>query len=105
MRPMGWTEVRQFLLAGTRTATIATIGRGGHPHVVPVFGVLTGTTWSFRLPVPAERRRTWGATREQRFAWMMTRRHSDSSVLKGRLSSFHVRTTFSPGRRESPAAT
>lgn len=42
MRPMGWTEVRRFLLAGTRTASIATIGRDGHPHVVPVWFTLDG---------------------------------------------------------------
>ena len=40
MRQMDWTEVSQFLLAGTRTATIATIGRDGHPHVVPVWFTL-----------------------------------------------------------------
>ena len=47
MRPMGWTEVRQFLLAGTRTATIATIGRDGHPHVVPVWFTLDGQDMVF----------------------------------------------------------
>jgi PPOX class probable F420-dependent enzyme len=42
MRPMDWTEVSEFLLAGTRTATIATSGRDGHPHVVPVWFTLDG---------------------------------------------------------------
>jgi PPOX class probable F420-dependent enzyme len=42
VRQMDWTEVRQFLLAGTRTATIATIGRDGHPHVVPIWFTLDG---------------------------------------------------------------
>jgi PPOX class probable F420-dependent enzyme len=42
MRAMDWAEASQFLLAGRRTATIATIGRDGHPHVVPVWFVLDG---------------------------------------------------------------
>jgi PPOX class probable F420-dependent enzyme len=42
VRQMDWTEVRQFLLAGSRTATIATIGRDGHPHVAPVWFTLDG---------------------------------------------------------------
>jgi nitroimidazol reductase NimA-like FMN-containing flavoprotein (pyridoxamine 5'-phosphate oxidase superfamily) len=42
MRAMDWAEASQFLLAGRRTATIATIGRDGHPHVVPIWFVLDG---------------------------------------------------------------
>jgi PPOX class probable F420-dependent enzyme len=42
MRRMEWPEVSQFLLAGTRTATIATVGRDGHPHVAPVWFTLDG---------------------------------------------------------------
>jgi PPOX class probable F420-dependent enzyme len=42
MRAMDWAEASQFLLARTRTATIATIGRDGHPHVVPVWFTLDG---------------------------------------------------------------
>ncbi|MET0864853.1 MAG: PPOX class F420-dependent oxidoreductase [Nakamurella sp.] len=37
MRSMDWTESRQFLLQGTRTAKIATIGAEGGPHLVPVW--------------------------------------------------------------------
>jgi PPOX class probable F420-dependent enzyme len=40
MRPMQWTEASQFLLAGTRTAAVATVGRDGHPHVAPVWFTL-----------------------------------------------------------------
>lgn len=35
-------EVRAFLLLGTRTAKLATVGRDGLPHVVPVWFVLDG---------------------------------------------------------------
>jgi PPOX class probable F420-dependent enzyme len=35
-------EVRAFLSSGTRTAKLATIGRGGEPHVMPVWFVLDG---------------------------------------------------------------
>lgn len=37
MRQMEWTEASQFLLDGTRTATIATVGPDGRPHAVPVW--------------------------------------------------------------------
>jgi len=36
MREMDWAESSRFLLHGTRTAKIATVGRDGRPHVVPV---------------------------------------------------------------------
>jgi PPOX class probable F420-dependent enzyme len=42
MRRMHWTEASEFLLAGTRTATIATLGSDGHPHAVPVWFTLDG---------------------------------------------------------------
>jgi PPOX class probable F420-dependent enzyme len=35
-------EMRDFLLTGTRTGKVATIGRGGAPHVVPIWFVLDG---------------------------------------------------------------
>jgi len=104
MRAMDWAEASQFLLAGRRTATIATIGRDGHPHVVPVWFVLDGHDVVFSTSSASAKARNCSATSEWRFAWMMTRRHSDSSPSKGRLSSFHIRPTFSPGRRESQAA-
>jgi PPOX class probable F420-dependent enzyme len=37
MRSMDWTASRDFLLDGTRTAKIATVGADGRPHVVPVW--------------------------------------------------------------------
>jgi PPOX class probable F420-dependent enzyme len=37
MRSMEWPEANQFLLGGTRTAVVATVGRGGRPHAVPVW--------------------------------------------------------------------
>ena len=40
MRQMDWTESGRFLMHGTRTAKIATIGRDGRPHVVPVWFIL-----------------------------------------------------------------
>ena len=42
MRAMDWPEASRFLLAGTRTAAIATIRRDGHPHVVPVWFTVEG---------------------------------------------------------------
>jgi PPOX class probable F420-dependent enzyme len=42
MRTMSEREVREFLLHSTRTAKLATVGRGGLPHVVPVWFVLDG---------------------------------------------------------------
>lgn len=43
MRDLSEREVRAFLLHGTRTAKLATVGRDGLPHVVPVWFVLDGT--------------------------------------------------------------
>jgi len=40
MREMDWAESSRFLLQGTRTAKIATVGAGGRPHVVPVWFTL-----------------------------------------------------------------
>jgi len=40
MREMDWAETRRFLLQGTRTAKIATVGADGRPHVVPVWFTL-----------------------------------------------------------------
>src|SRR6478609_2843996 len=37
MREMDWAESSRFLLQGTRTAKIATVGPSGKPHVVPVW--------------------------------------------------------------------
>ncbi len=42
MREMDWAETSRFLLLGTRTAKIATVGAGGRPHVVPVWFTLDG---------------------------------------------------------------
>jgi PPOX class probable F420-dependent enzyme len=42
MRRMGWAEASQFLLAGTRTANLATVQSDGQPHVVPVWFTLDG---------------------------------------------------------------
>jgi PPOX class probable F420-dependent enzyme len=36
------TEIREFLAHGTRTAKLATVGRSGAPHVMPVWFVLDG---------------------------------------------------------------
>ena len=41
-REMTKTEIRAFLAHGTRTAKLATIGRSGAPHVMPVWFVLDG---------------------------------------------------------------
>jgi len=40
MREMDWAESSRFLLQGTRTAKIATVGARGGPHVVPVWFTL-----------------------------------------------------------------
>lgn len=37
MRTMDWSSARRFLMSGSRTAVVATIGRDGHPHAVPVW--------------------------------------------------------------------
>jgi PPOX class probable F420-dependent enzyme len=39
---MTGAEVREFLVRGTRTAKLATVGRSGAPHVMPVWFVLDG---------------------------------------------------------------
>ena len=49
-RRMTPEEIRAFLSYGTRTAKVATSGRGGAPHVMPVWFALDGeelvfTTW------------------------------------------------------------
>ncbi len=41
-REMTVTEVREFLLAGTRTAKLAVVRKDGSPHVAPVWFVLDG---------------------------------------------------------------
>ena len=41
-REMTKNEIRAFLAHGTRTAKLATVGRGGAPHVMPVWFVLDG---------------------------------------------------------------
>lgn len=50
MQPMTPEERRAFLLAGTRTAALATVRADGRPHVAPVWFTLDGddllfTTW------------------------------------------------------------
>jgi PPOX class probable F420-dependent enzyme len=40
-------EQRAFLLEGTRTGKLATVRKGGRPHVVPVWFVLDGDTLVF----------------------------------------------------------
>ena len=50
MQPMTPDETRVFLLAGTRTAAVATVRADGRPHVAPVWFLLDGadivfTTW------------------------------------------------------------
>ena len=42
MHPMTPDETRAFLLAGTRTAALATVRGDGRPHVVPVWFTLDG---------------------------------------------------------------
>jgi PPOX class probable F420-dependent enzyme len=39
---MAEAEMREFLLAGTRTAKVATVMADGAPHVMPVWFVLDG---------------------------------------------------------------
>jgi PPOX class probable F420-dependent enzyme len=39
---MSATEIREFLLHGTRTAKVATVMKDGQPHVMPVWFVLDG---------------------------------------------------------------
>ena len=41
-REMTKAEIRGFLARGTRTDKLATVGRGGAPHVMPVWFVLDG---------------------------------------------------------------
>lgn len=35
-------EIRAFLMKGTRTGKLGTVGKGGWPHVVPIWFVLDG---------------------------------------------------------------
>ena len=42
MHPMTPDEIRAFLLAGTRTAALATVRGDGRPHVAPVWFTLDG---------------------------------------------------------------
>jgi PPOX class probable F420-dependent enzyme len=49
---MTQAEIREFLAHGTRTAKLATVGRGGAPHVTPVWFVLDGE--QLVLTTPAE---------------------------------------------------
>jgi PPOX class probable F420-dependent enzyme len=42
MPEMTESEWREFLCADTRTGKLATTGRDGHPHVVPIWFVLDG---------------------------------------------------------------
>ena len=42
MPEMTESEWREFLSAGTRTGKVATTGRDGRPHVVPIWFVLDG---------------------------------------------------------------
>ena len=84
MRPMDWTEVSRFLLAGTRTAAIATIGRDGHPHVVPVWFTLDGRDVVFSTSSASAKAKNLG--RDQRVALSV---HDDTPpfafvTIKGR---------------------
>lgn len=50
MEEMNAAEAREFLLARARTASLATVGADGRPHVAPVWFDLDGeavifTTW------------------------------------------------------------
>ena len=40
MRHMDWAESSSFLLHGTRTAKVATVGADGQPHIAPVWFTL-----------------------------------------------------------------
>ncbi len=42
MQNMSKTEIREFLLTGTRTGKLATVKKNGRPHVVPIWFVLDG---------------------------------------------------------------
>ncbi len=46
-RPMTGDEYKRFLMEGTRTGKLATVGADGRPHVVPVWFVLDGDTVVF----------------------------------------------------------
>lgn len=52
-QPMTATEVRDFLLHGTRTAKVATVLADGTPHVAPVWFVLDGEQVVFTTPAPS----------------------------------------------------
>lgn len=47
MQSMSPSEWREFLQFGTRTAKVATVRLGGHPHVAPVWFVLDGNELVF----------------------------------------------------------
>lgn len=50
MRRMEWAEASQFLLAGTRTANLATVRADGQPHVVPIWFALDEGDLVFSTP-------------------------------------------------------
>jgi PPOX class probable F420-dependent enzyme len=52
-RRMDPEEIREFLLAGNRTAMIATVRRDGRPHVSPVWFTLDGDDVVFVAPADA----------------------------------------------------
>jgi PPOX class probable F420-dependent enzyme len=47
MRSMTPDEIRAFLLAGTRTAKLATVRQDGRPHLAPIWFTLDGDTLVF----------------------------------------------------------
>ena len=54
MQDMTETEIREFLLTGTRTGKLATVKANGYPHVVPIWFLLDGddlvfNTWHLSL--------------------------------------------------------
>ncbi|MFI5067603.1 MAG: TIGR03618 family F420-dependent PPOX class oxidoreductase [Streptosporangiales bacterium] len=49
MAPMTTDETWDFLMAGTRTAHVATVRADGRPHVKPVWFELTGPATGFRV--------------------------------------------------------
>ena len=51
-REMTHDEIRAFLLAGTRTAKVATVRADGRPHVAPVWFVLVKRWNAVNTPDP-----------------------------------------------------
>ena len=49
MQNMTPDEYRQFMTAGHRTGKLATVGRDGRPHVVPIWFVLEGDDLVFTV--------------------------------------------------------